>query len=276
MASIPEYKSDGTPAAHRSRRNRARTLPQRKSIAAEAFGTLRTGVRFNMTGRHNHIIGITSANSGEGKSTVTANLAASLASDGFRTAVVSLDFRRPTIDEFFNINGNTAGLTSVVLGDSDLEEVVIPYSLDTQHIVYVLPSGPAPPNPTELLSSAEVKEIIERLGDAADFVLIDTPPLVPISDALIIAQYVDAMLIVTAQGLTNLHQLRRAVEQLRDVDADIMGAVLNRTIMSRHERTYRDYPADDSTAMDRRGPNSTQPRRRRYIYAIRHPYIPKH
>ncbi len=195
-----------------------------KSAAAEAYRTLRTGVQFLGLERPMGIVQVTSANAQEGKTTTIANLAVALASAGERVVVVCCDLRRPRIHDFFGVT-NEIGFTSVLLGKVPLSGAL--QEAPNQPRVYVLASGPLPPNPSELLSSRRTVEVLTSLRAEADFVLLDAPPVLPVTDALVLSGRVDATLLVCVAGATARKEVARAAELLRQVDAPLVGAVLN-------------------------------------------------
>jgi len=172
------------------------------------------------------VMQITSPDAAAGKSTVLANLAVAIAHTGKRVMVVDCDLRRPSIHEFFGL-GNATGFTSVLLNDVTLASALRP--VDGEPNIAVLPAGPASPNPSELLSSPAAAGIIQqlRLGSICDVILVDCPPILPVADAVIISAYVDATVVVAAAGETTQSRLREAIELIRQVDAPLIGLVLN-------------------------------------------------
>ena len=186
--------------------------------AAEAFRVLATNIDFVNHDRGARTIMVTSARRGEGKSTTVANLAVAFARSGRRVALVDLDLRMPTIANFFGLNGRP-GLTHVALGQKQLDEAVAKIAVvdeserdlrggngSVQGMLEVLPSGPLPPNPLEFLSQSGLSDVLARVTDRADLVLIDATPLLDLSDAMALAARVDAVLVVT-----RMDNLRRPV-----------------------------------------------------------------
>ncbi len=200
------------------------SVAEPKSPAAEAYRTLRTSLQFLALEQPMRTLQVTSPNAGEGKTTTLANLAVAMSRSGLRVVVVCCDLRRPRIHEFFGLS-NEIGFTSVLLGKvpltGALQEVL------EQPRLLVLASGPLPPNPSELLSSTRTVEVLTALQNEADLVLIDCPPVLPVTDALVLSGRVDASLLVCVAGATARKEAARAVELLRQVDAPLVGAVLN-------------------------------------------------
>jgi capsular exopolysaccharide synthesis family protein len=199
------------------------------SPSAEAFRSLRTALEFISLDRPVHTVQITSPKAGEGKTATLSNLAIALSRAGKRVAVVSCDLRRPRLHEFFGVP-NTVGFTSVLLGEMSLEAAVVRVKGETN--LGVLASGPLPPNPSELLASARTAEILTALQAHFDMVLVDSPPVLPATDAAVISGRVDVSLVVARAGETGRREMARTIELLRQVDAPLIGVVLNG---ARHE-----------------------------------------
>jgi non-specific protein-tyrosine kinase len=196
-----------------------------KAPAAEAYRSLRTSVQFAALDRPLRTLHVTSPSPSEGKTTTLTNLGVALAQVGQRVIIVCCDLRRPRLHEFFGMS-NELGFTSVLLGH-------VPAANALQDVpgvkgLKILPSGPLPPNPSELLSSPRAAEVLVALQGLADFVLVDSPPVIPVTDAAVLSGLVDATLVVATAGLTTRRQLRQAIETLEQVDAPILGTVLNR------------------------------------------------
>lgn len=200
------------------------------SASAEAYRMLRTSLEFVAMEHETRTIHITSASAREGKTTTAANLAVSLAA-GRRTVVVDGDLRRPRLHKFFQLQNGT-GFTSVLLGtvalDDALEEVAGVSNL------WVLPSGPIPVNPAEALGVPMVQTVFEQLLARFDVVVVDSPPVVPVSDSLVLSRYADATLVVATAGTTSRKALARSLELLAQVDAPVRGVVFNGVGEDRH------------------------------------------
>jgi len=200
------------------------TIDHPKSPAAEAYRTLRTSVQFIGLERPMKLIQVTSPAAAEGKTTTLANLGVALARAGRRVVMADCDLRRPRVESFFGLP-NDVGFTNVVIGDATLASAV-------QHVpneprLAVLPAGPPPPNPSELLSTKRASDLLRLLAEEADYVLVDSPPVLPVTDAIVIAGFVDATIMVVTANSTTKRQSHRALELLGQVDAPIIGAVLN-------------------------------------------------
>jgi len=202
------------------------TRSRQTSAAAEAFRSLRTSVQFMGLDAPMRIVQVTSPNAAEGKTTTVANLGVAIAGTGTRVVIIDFDLRRPRLHEIFELS-NDNGFTSVLLGRVDLNDALreIP---GTHGMARVLTSGPLPPNPSELLSSPRVQKLIDEVAERVDVVVLDTPPVLPVTDALVVSRCVDAVLLVTAAGTTTRRVAQRAVELLRQVGAPLRGMVLNR------------------------------------------------
>lgn len=192
--------------------------------ASEAYRTLRTAIEFLAIDHPMGVVQVTSPQPGEGKSTTLANLAVTLATAGRRVTVVCCDLRRPRIHEFFGLS-NEIGLTSVLLGK--ITPVHALQSVEGFPTMKVLTSGPILPYPSELLSSSATADVFDRLRRGSDIVLIDSPPILPISDALVLFRRVDATLMVFSALSTNRKDASAALALAHQVDAPLVGAVLN-------------------------------------------------
>jgi succinoglycan biosynthesis transport protein ExoP len=200
------------------------SITEPNSTAAEAYRILRTSIQFMGLDRAVRIIQVTSPNASEGKTTTLSNLAVAFAASGLRTVVVDCDLRRPRLHAFFDV-ANTTGFTSVLLGEVGLTKALQP--VPGQERLLVLASGPLPPNPSELLSSRRAAELFQTLSSQADVVLVDSPPCLPVTDALVLSQRVDSTILVTTAGTTTQKAAARAAEMLLQVKAPLAGAVLN-------------------------------------------------
>jgi capsular exopolysaccharide synthesis family protein len=193
-----------------------------RSPRAESFRTLRTNLQFLDIGTGARTFVMTSSVQSEGKSTTVANLAIALDSAGFRVILIDADLRRPRVAEYMDVDTN-AGLTDVLIGRAELEDVAHPWGRGN---LVVLPAGQIPPNPSELLGSRAMQELIERLQREFDYVLFDAPPLLPVTDAAILSKKASGAIVAVASGKTHKGQLAAAVTSLENVGAPIAGFVI--------------------------------------------------
>jgi polysaccharide biosynthesis transport protein len=195
------------------------------SPRAEAFRQLRTNIRYLSVDQEVRSLVVSSAVSGEGKTAVATNLAIAMAQSGERVVLVDADLRRPSIAERFGLP-NGIGLSSVLVGDASLEQALQPWRQDLP--LYVLTSGPLPPNPSELIGSRRMYELVVSLTKGGYVVVVDSPPLLPVTDAAVLARLTQGALVVTQIGSTKVEQLKGAVEALHIAGAPILGVVANR------------------------------------------------
>lgn len=200
------------------------TVADPRSPVSEAYRTLRTNLDFSSLDKPIKTMLVTSAGPEEGKSTVLANLAVTTAQAGKKVILVDCDLRRPTLHNIFNLK-NDVGLTTMVVDDAAMKS---PPLQDTGvEGLQLVSSGPLPPNPSELLGSRRMEEIIAVLLERADVVLFDAPPVVAVTDAAVLATKVDGVLLVVNAGGTKRDYARAAKARLEKVNANLLGAVLN-------------------------------------------------
>jgi non-specific protein-tyrosine kinase len=199
------------------------TLRDPGSAAAEAYRTLRTNIQFSSLDRPLKTLLITSTAPDEGKSVTLANLAVTMAQAEQRVLMVDCDLRRPSLHSLFGLS-NERGLTSAILEQGEGE---LPIQATSVPGLSLLASGPLPPRPADLLGSRRMGAMVERLRASADMVLIDTPPVVAVSDAAVLAPQVDGVLLVLQAGHTRRDRAREARQILEKVKAHIIGVVLN-------------------------------------------------
>ncbi|MDY7526484.1 MULTISPECIES: polysaccharide biosynthesis tyrosine autokinase [unclassified Cryobacterium] len=224
-----------------------------RSPRAESFRTLRTNLQFLDVGRTDRSFVITSSIESEGKSTTGANLAIALADSGARVLLVDADLRRPKIADYMGIDG-TVGLTDLLVGRADLADIIQPWGRSK---LFVLPAGQVPPNPSELLGSARMTYFVGEFNKNFDVVIFDAPPLLPVTDAAILAKSVGGALVVVAAGRVHKNQLTGAIAALGNVGASVSGLVLTMLPTSgadasgygRYGYGYG-YGADDADTVD--------------------------
>jgi len=207
------------------------TLEQTKSPISEAYRTLRTNVQFTGVDSETKTIMITSSGPGEGKSSTIANLAVSMAQAGKSVLVIDSDMRNPTQHKLFGLD-NRQGLSVALVQDQDYQQYIKETAVPG---VMVLTGGPIPPNPAELVGSQRMRRLIKGFSEQFDIVLIDTPPIIAVTDAAILAQEVDGVILVLASGEVDKEYAQKAKELLDKVGAKILGAVLNKVEMKTSE-----------------------------------------
>lgn len=220
------------------------------STRAESFRSLRTNLRFVDAANHPRVIVMTSSLAGEGKTTTTANLALVLAEMGASVCLVEGDLRRPRLLEYLGMEGGV-GLTDVLIEQADLADVLQPFG---KHRLSVLGAGQLPPNPSELLGSPAMREVLSVLDDKFDYVLIDAPPLLPVTDAAVLSTLASGAVLVIGSGLVTRDQVTTAVETLEAVNGTLLGVTLNRVPRGSRVSGYYDYRYDyrPSTSSDTR------------------------
>lgn len=197
---------------------------EKHSGFAESIRTLRTGITLASLDNPHKVIAVTSSLSGEGKSTVAFNLAVSMGQMG-KTLLIDADMRRPSMAKTLGMNPTTEGLSNLVAEGHELKKSCI-YSLRTAGIS-VIPAGQVVPNPLELLSSQKFRVLLQKLGKVFDTIIIDTPPLAAVSDALVLGQLSDAVVYVVKADATPINTIKNGLKRLRTVDAHVAGVVLN-------------------------------------------------
>lgn len=198
------------------------SLTQPDSPAAEAYRALRTSITFLGMDRKLRVLQVTSPGSSEGKTTTLANLAVAMAGAGQRVVLVDCDLRRPRLHEFFGLK-NELGFTSVLTGQVPLAAALH----EVAPRILVLTAGPRPTNPSELLSSNRAGELLRAVAAQSDFVLVDCPPILPVTDAAVLSAKVDGTVLVANAGATSTKDVGHALDRLRRVAAPVIGAVLN-------------------------------------------------
>jgi len=190
---------------------------------AEAFRTLRTNLQFADVDSPPRKIVITSPLPAEGKSTSACNIALTLAVSNARVVLIEADLRKPRVCSYLGLD-NAVGLTNVLAGQYSVDDAIVPYN---RSMLWVLPSGPVPPNPSELLGSHNMSLLLDYLGSTYDYVVIDAPPVLPVTDAAVLSRNADGALLVVRYGKTNRTEVERAVQLLGAVNAKMLGTVLN-------------------------------------------------
>ena len=214
------------------------------SPLSEAYRSLRTSLLLSSSGRPPRVVLVTSAQPGEGKTTTVVNLAITLAQLGSRVLVVDSDMRKPRISALLKLPPAPVGLSTYLTGQSSLEEAIVATTIPN---LYSIPCGPSPPNPAELLSSSQLTELLSQAQDKFQYLLLDSPPVLHVADARILAAQAEAVILVAHGGLTPRELVNHAKLHLLQVNANVIGVALNNVDFSafgydyyyRHYRGYR-------------------------------------
>ncbi|MFD1421870.1 CpsD/CapB family tyrosine-protein kinase [Lactiplantibacillus songbeiensis] len=213
------------------------TINDPSSVITEQIKTLRTNINFAATDQKLKTLMVTSATLGEGKSTVSANLAVEYANEGLKVLLVDADLRRPTVHKTFGIS-NQRGLSSW-LGHQiqDVNKAIHPAVGN----LFVMPSGPKPPNPAELLGSKLMGAFLKAAGEQFGVVIVDAPPILPVTDSQLLANKIDGTVLVVRQNVAQKVAVRDAVAALKQAHATILGTVLNDVQSKHHQNGYYGY-----------------------------------
>jgi len=214
------------------------TYARPKSESAEAYRALRTSILLSSFGAPPKVILVTSALPQEGKTTISANSALVLAQRGSRVLLIDADLRRPGIDKLFGFRSR-GGLSSVISGVDKIDDVIVPFERVPN--LWIMPAGPIPPQPAELLGSSVMKDHITRWRNEFDHIIIDTPPCLSVTDAVVLTPEADRVILVARSGKTTKAALRRACDLLLQVNARIMGIVLNALDLRSGDAYYYTY-----------------------------------
>jgi non-specific protein-tyrosine kinase len=242
LTGIAKIKSDD---------DRLITITQPRSPTAEAFRVLRTAIQFSEIEAPKRIILVTSAVPEEGKSLTSANLAIVMAQAGYKVLLVDTDLRRSSLHQFFDLP-NKRGLTSILVDfsrknlDVEIGNLVEDTIQATQVAgLQLLSAGPSPPNPSELLGSTHMRELTELLRERFDLVVFDSPPVLSVTDAVVLSTQADGVLLVVRAGLSRKDRVKQAAARLREVNANLIGSVLN-VLSSRNSELGSYYYYEDS------------------------------
>jgi capsular exopolysaccharide synthesis family protein len=208
-----------------------------RSPISEAYRTLRTNIDFSSVDQKLQVIAMTSASPGEGKSTTVVNLAVTYAQSDKRVLIIDADLRKPTVHQNFAIS-NRWGLTSLLASQASIDEVVKETHIEN---LYALTSGPIPPNPSELLASQKMTQLLADMRDKFDVIIVDTPPTLAVTDAQIVATKCDGVVLVIDSGRVKREMALKAKANLEHVKARILGVVLNNIDRKNAESYYYYY-----------------------------------
>ncbi|MFL6231253.1 MAG: GumC family protein [Pyrinomonadaceae bacterium] len=209
-----------------------------RSPSAEAYRHLRTSLLLSSAGQPPKTILVTSSQPSEGKTTTAVNTAIMLAQTGAQVLIVDCDLRRPRVHANFGVS-NARGLTNYLSGERDLDALMQPY--EKLPNLRIMPSGPVPPNPAELLGSTEMRRLLDTLSERFTHIVIDSPPAISFTDASILSTVVDGVMLVVHSGRSSRNIVRRAKQQLVDVGANIFGVVLNNVSLDAPDYYYSGY-----------------------------------
>lgn len=210
------------------------TYDDPSSTVSEQFNTIRTNIQFSSVDKKLKSILFTSSAPSEGKSTISNNVAVTWAKQGEKVILMDADLRRPTIHKTFNIS-NHVGLSNYLLGNASIDEIVQPTMVDN---LFVITSGPVPPNPSELLGSMRTKDLIRRLQDRSDLLILDAPPANSVTDSQVLAAQVDGVILVVPQGIADKAGVAHAKQALETVHANILGVIMNRVTREKSSGYY--------------------------------------
>lgn len=212
---------------------------ERSTRIREAYRTLRTNIEF--TGIENRVIAVTSCLPGDGKTTVSFQMAKTFVDAGYKTLFIDADMRKSVLMNRLDAHGMEQGLSHFLSGHAGVQEVV--YSTDINNL-YIIPTGVFPVNPTELLGNNRFETLIAAVRNTFEYIIVDTPPIGSVVDAAVIAKHCDGSILVLAEDKASRMEARRAVEQIRTANPNILGAVLNKVEIGRgsyYEKNYRNY-----------------------------------
>ena len=212
-------------------------LENPKSPVAEAYRIARTNIQFAAVDEDIKCLLVTSSGPGEGKSTSAANLAVAFAQSGKNVLLVDADLRKPTQHKIWG-KDNMCGLTNILLGDSSIAETKQSTPMAN---LYVITTGPIPPNPAELLGSQRMSKLLEQFAGHADIVMIDTPPIIAVTDAALLAPQVDGVVLVVASGQAQIEAVLKAKQMLANGKARILGILLNKVDEDSQDYYYYYY-----------------------------------
>jgi len=211
-----------------------------KSTASESYRGIRTSLLFSSADKVPKVILVTSAGPSEGKTLTSTNLAITMAQAGSRVIIVDCDMRKPKVHKMFNLSRDM-GMSSVLVSD-DLETILDNVILQSGvPNLDVIPCGPIPPNPSEIIGSQKMKRIMETLGNKYDRIIVDSPPITAVTDSTVLAKFVDGVMLVVHAGVTPKQIVKTGLEQIQGVDANVLGAVLNDVDTGKESYYYYQY-----------------------------------
>lgn len=237
LGPVPVFAMDGAGTLEAPAKPELVTLHSPKSTASEAYRGIRTSILFSSAESQPQVILVSSAGPQEGKTVTSANLAVAMAQAGSRVLYIDCDLRKPGGHKIFGIPRDK-GISNLLVGGSELKEAVIPTVVPN---LDAIACGPIPPNPSELLGSSRMQRLIEALRKGYSRILIDSPPVTAVTDAVVLAKLADAVVLVVRAGDTPREIVKNGLTQFRNVNARILGVVLNSVDMSRDGYNYYQY-----------------------------------
>ena len=223
-----------------------------KSVASERYKALRTSIQYSSYDKELKVLVVTSTQPQEGKSTTVGNLALSLAQNNKKVLIIDCDLRKPSMHKKFDVT-NEYGLTETLLGRKKFEDVIHSY----KPLLDILPTGKTPPNPLEMIGSDSMKALIEELRHEYDYILIDTPPVLAVSDATVLSTIADGVIFVVMASKSKKEQILKAKQELDKVKAPIVGSILNASDEKRSDYYYY-YGSEDSKRSNRNSKKKKQ------------------
>ena len=218
-----------------------------KSISAEAYRSLRTSIKFSSVDKPIKTIVVTSSIPGEGKSTISENLAITLSQSGARVLLIDCDLRKPSIHKKFRVL-NDLGLTDILVDKCSLKDVI----KKIDEYLFMITAGTIPPNPSEIVGSNSMEDLIKELSLSFDYIVMDTPPVIPVTDPLLLAAKSDATIIVVRARKTKEKIIRQTYDELIKVNSNIIGSILNDSETKTNNSYYEYYAEEDKWSRNKR------------------------
>ncbi|MEG0075992.1 MAG: CpsD/CapB family tyrosine-protein kinase [Eubacterium sp.] len=215
------------------------TYKSPKDPISEAFRNMRTNITFSNIDEEMRVLTVTSAGKGEGKTTILSNYGVALAQSKKKVVLIDCDLRRPRVHRLFE-QPNKRGLTNVLLREVEVSEAI--QSTEVENL-FIISSGPIPPNPSEILASKRLIDLIEQLKQVFDYILIDSPPIGVVTDAAVLSSVTDGYILVAAINVTNKESIKLSIDTLHNVNANIVGVVANNAPVSKRSGYYYYYSA---------------------------------
>ncbi len=236
LGAVPSFENKKGRAAGKNPEDEAKTAEQNNFFIVESYKSIRTNLMYTFgSGKNGNVVAFSGAEVNAGKSVTCVNLSIAFAQNGFRVLVVDADMRRPRQHKLFK-KTHTDGLSKLLSGQCSFEEAVIKNAAPNLDLV---PAGPLPPNPSELLSTPEMDAFLEKVSAQYDFVFIDTPPINLVTDCLAIANKINGIILVARQGYTEKDDFAKAVAKIQNISARIVGTIMNDAVLEKSKRYYK-------------------------------------